>query len=69
MADLLEFLSWIFDLFLSWRLLVSICITAGIIFLVFTKVDNQTARWVVSTPIALAGLILGFRWQNESDRS
>ena len=68
MDDLLEFLGGILDLFLSWRLLVSLCITAGIIFLVFTKVDNQTARWVVGTPIALAGLILGFRWQNKSDR-
>lgn len=67
MAEILEFLSWIFDLFFSWRLLVALCITAGIIFLVFTAVSDQTARWLICAPIALAGLILGFRWQNQAD--
>ena len=67
MVDVLEILSWILDLFLTWRLFISLCITAGIIFLVCTAVHDPTARWVIGSPIALAGVILGFRWQNASD--
>ncbi len=67
MAEILEFLSGILDLFLTWRLLIAICVTAAIIFLVFTVVQDETTRWVICTPIGLAGVILGFRWQAKAE--
>ena len=67
MLDLLEVISWIGEWFLSWRLFLSLAITAGIIFLIFAITPDQTVRWVLCTPIALAGVIIGFRWQIKSD--
>lgn len=69
MLDVLDFISWIVESFLSWRLFLSLCITAGIIFFVFVLVHDESARWVICTPIGLAGLILGFRWQKKSERA
>ena len=67
MLDVLDFITSIIDGFVSWRLFLSLCITGGIIFLVFVLVHDQSARWVICMPIGLAGLILGFRWQKNSE--
>ena len=68
MDDILEFLGGILETLLSWRLLVSLCITAAIIFFIFTVVSDSTTRWVICAPIGIAGVILGLRWQGKAER-
>ena len=67
MLDVLDFITALIDGFVYWRLFLSLCIMGGIIFLVFVLVHDQSARWVICMPIGLVGLILGFRWQKNSE--
>ena len=66
MLDLIEFISWICEWLLSWRFFLALAVTAGIIFLIIAIIPNQTIRVALCTPIAIAGVIFGLRWQNKS---
>ncbi len=67
MLDLIDFISWIGEWLLSWRFFLALAVTAGIIFLIIAIIPDQTTRWAVCTPIAIAGVIFGLRWQNKSE--
>jgi hypothetical protein len=55
------------EYFLSWRLFLGFALTGLLCWLIVSVVSNQTAQWVICTPIALAGIILSFRWQDRAD--
>jgi hypothetical protein len=69
MLDLVELVSGIAEILLSWRIYFSFALAAGAIFVVIALVPNETARWIICTPIGLAGLIGGFYWQIKSERT
>lgn len=66
MLDLIEFIGGIFEWLLSWRFFLVLAVTAGIIFLIIAIIPNETIRWAVCTPIAIAGVFFGLCWENKS---
>ena len=64
MIDLIEFIGWIGECLLSWRFFLALAVTAGIIFLIVAIIPDPTIRLAVCTPIAIAGVIFGYRWQS-----
>ncbi len=67
MLDLIELISSIGELFLSWRLYVSWFIAIALIFAVFGLTSNEIARWIICTPIGILGFVGGFYWQIKAD--
>lgn len=67
MLSLLEFVSDVADLFLSWRMYVGFAVTAGLCWLVISLVPNETAQWAICVPFGLVGVFLSFRWQIRAD--
>lgn len=67
MLSLLEVVSDIAELFLSWRLYLGIAVTAGLCWLLISLVPNETAQWVICVPLGLIGVFLSFRWQIRAD--
>jgi len=55
------------DLLLSWHLYVGIAATAALCWLIFHFVPNQAFAAVIGVPLAIAGVILSFRWQLRVD--
>lgn len=67
MLSLLELVSGIAELFLSWRLYVGFAVTAGVCWLLISLVPNETAQWVICVAPGLIGVFLSFRWQIRAD--
>jgi hypothetical protein len=63
LLDLLE----LGDLLLSWRLSVGIAATGALCWLIFHFAPNPTLAAVIGVPLAIAGVILSFRWQLRVD--
>jgi hypothetical protein len=66
--DLIELVSSIGELLLSWRLYLSFIIALGIVWLVFAFVPNEIARWIICSPVVIIGVVGGFYWQIRADR-
>jgi hypothetical protein len=65
--DLIEFIGWICEWLLSWRFFLALAVTTAVIFLIIAIIPDQTIRFGVCTPIAIAGVFFGLRWQNQSE--
>jgi hypothetical protein len=69
MSELVEFILWIGEWLLSWRLYVGFALTALACWLLVSAIPDYAARWIICSPLGLAGVFLSFRWQIRADLS
>ena len=67
MLGLIEFVLWIGEWLVSWRLYVGFLLTALACWLLVLVIPNQPAQWVICVPLGLIGVFLSFRWQIRAD--
>ena len=64
MLGLLDFIGWVIDLVIYWRLGLGIALTALACWLLILAIPNQLAQWIICVPLVLIGVVFTFRWQH-----
>jgi hypothetical protein len=63
MLGLLQLLAVLVDALLYWRMYSGFLVTLVVCLGVMALVPDGLAQWLLCTPLAVAGIALGFVWQ------
>ena len=58
----------LFDWLMSWRFWLCMTVTSLVIILLYYRLPDSPARWIVCSLIALAGVIAGAVWESNCDK-
>ena len=63
MSELLDLISGIGELILSWRFYLCAIPAISVTMMAFAQLQNQLLAWLIAVPVMLAGIVGGFMWQ------
>lgn len=67
MSLLVEVLEFVLDFVTSWRMYVALAVTALVVWLILDHGPQNTAGHVLAIGVAIAGVVIGWRWSVAAD--